>query len=180
MEVSVAVRKDTPTIDRGLEQALNSWRFVCKQVFSLFVPLYSTESINGSNQMEMRFSLQPQCSMYSTTALGSNSHCTHQASLSNPPTLMLCSAMYPPSQTKLRRNAPFTHRPQSSSSTTAMVPSNRKPIPLHTTPVLIHQAFTILLRLVALRKEHAVVSGGLFVFADAAGLALVVSGGMER
>jgi hypothetical protein len=47
---------------------------------------------------------------------------------------------------------------------------NRKPIALHTTLILIHQASAVLLRFVATGEEHAIVSCLLFVFADAAGL----------
>ncbi len=45
-----------------------------------------------------------------------------------------------------------------------------KPKTPHTTPILLHHALAFPLRILRCGEQHALVSGGLFVFADAAGL----------
>lgn len=46
----------------------------------------------------------------------------------------------------------------------------RKPKPFHTTPILVHHALTILLRIIAIGEQHTFVAGGFLILADTAGL----------
>lgn len=46
----------------------------------------------------------------------------------------------------------------------------RKPKPPHATPILIHHALAILLRIITIGEQHAFVASGFLVFADTAGL----------
>ena len=51
----------------------------------------------------------------------------------------------------------------------------REPKPLHTTPIFIHHALAILLRIIAIGEQHAFVAGGFLILADTAGLFHFVS-----
>lgn len=60
-------------------------------------------------------------------------------------------------------------RPRGTSSTSRTL-GDLKPKPPHTTPILLHHALAFLLRILRCGEQHALISRGLFVFADAAGL----------
>ena len=60
--------------------------------------------------------------------------------------------------------------PPLSVSVSLSLSADFKPIPPHTTPILLHRHRARLLRVLARAEEHAFVALGLFVFAHAAGL----------
>jgi hypothetical protein len=51
-----------------------------------------------------------------------------------------------------------------------------KAVACHTTLVFVDRALAVFLRVVALAEEHAFVTGGFFVFADAAGFGFAGGG----
>ena len=53
---------------------------------------------------------------------------------------------------------------------------NVEAVALHATPILLDHALAVPLRIVAIREEHTLVSGGFFVLANAAWLAMVSKG----
>lgn len=50
-----------------------------------------------------------------------------------------------------------------------------EPVARHAALVLLDRTLAVLLRIVALREQHAVVTGSFLVFADTAGLVVLVS-----
>lgn len=51
----------------------------------------------------------------------------------------------------------------------------REPKTFHTTPIFIHHALTVLLRIIAIGEQHALVAGGFLILANTAGLFQCVS-----